>query len=289
MTDATACPIILIGAARSGTKFLRDVLATAPGTAAVPYDVNYVWRYGVTDHPDDALNPAALTDRQRRFVRRILPKLAKAAAADVLVEKTVSNTLRVPYVDAIYPQARYVHLIRDGRDVTESAMRLWQAPPDMKALWTKLRGMPLSNAGYAVWFAKNFATGLISGRKGGKVWGPRFPGIFELSEEVSLAEICARQWVESVTAASRDLAALPDAESRVCEIRYEDLIGGEDALRRLAGQLDLTGAEDTILAALRKRLRPSKPAQWKDLPSEDQATLDRVLTPMLTEKGYHAP
>ena len=39
-------PIVLIGAARSGTKILRDALATALGVPQVPYDVGYVWRYG---------------------------------------------------------------------------------------------------------------------------------------------------------------------------------------------------------------------------------------------------
>ena len=51
--------VIIIGAARSGTKYLRDVLATAPNAARVPYDINYIWRYGSESHPDDAL-PASL-------------------------------------------------------------------------------------------------------------------------------------------------------------------------------------------------------------------------------------
>src|SRR4051812_20775701 len=44
--DAAFQPVIVIGAARSGTKLLRDSLATHADVARVPYDVNYVWRFG---------------------------------------------------------------------------------------------------------------------------------------------------------------------------------------------------------------------------------------------------
>ncbi len=38
--------IVLIGAARSGTKILRDTLAAATGSGAVPFDIGFVWRIG---------------------------------------------------------------------------------------------------------------------------------------------------------------------------------------------------------------------------------------------------
>jgi hypothetical protein len=47
--------VFVIGAARSGTKFLRDVIGASPYAAVVPYDVNYVWRGGNEGFPDDAL------------------------------------------------------------------------------------------------------------------------------------------------------------------------------------------------------------------------------------------
>lgn len=150
--DQSPPAVIVIGAARSGTKFLRDILAAGAGVAVVPYDVNYVWRIGVGSAPDDCLEPAQLTDRQRRFIRSTLPALAHMKPGEILLEKTVSNTLRVAFVEAVLPQARYVHLIRDGRDVTESAMRLWQAPPSWGSLIDKFRNMPLANFGYAAQF-----------------------------------------------------------------------------------------------------------------------------------------
>lgn len=277
-------PIILIGAARSGTKFLRDVLAAAKGVSAVPYDVNYVWRYGAEGLDHDVLDPQSLTPQRAAFIRKTLRSLAKCQPGDVLIEKSVSNTLRVPFVDHVYPQARYIHLLRDGRAVAESAMRQWRAPPDWSALWTKLRGIPLANIGYVAWFAANFVKGLASGR-GSAVWGPRYPGIEADAAGASLAEICARQWVESETAATRDLAALPDANRRVFTIRYEDLVADESALRNLLVALDLPDHE-AILKAYRAKLRPVEKDQWQALPEADRAAFQRILSPVLAQKGY---
>lgn len=278
-------PIILIGAARSGTKFLRDVLASGAGAAAVPYDVNYVWRYGAEDARDDILDPAALTVKRSRFIRETLRSQAKAGVNDVLIEKTVANTLRVPFVEAVFPEARYVHLVRDGREVAESAMRQWQAPPDWSALMRKLREIPVRNLGYVAWFGANFVKGLFSGRKGGKVWGPRFPGIDAMAENEPLSRVCARQWMESYTRAAADLPRIPNAGSRVFTIRYEDLIRDDTALSTLLDQLDLPD-RGTILSNFRSMLRPSGPEMWRQLPPEDLAIFNAELTLALTNLGY---
>lgn len=278
MTDPA--PIILIGAARSGTKILRDLLAVSSGVRAVPYDINYVWRYGAQGH--DMLDPETLTGRRARFIRRTIPRLAGARPGEVVVEKTVSNTLRVPFVDRVFPDARYVHLIRDGRDVAESAMRQWQAPPDWRALARKLRGMPLSNAGYVAWFGGNMLRGLVSGRGGGNVWGPRYPGVHEDAAE-GLATACTRQWVASVERARADLAAL--SGDRVFEIRYEDMVAQPDRVGDLARSLGLPDP-DAVAEAARSCLRPAPPRAWCNLPETDRSVFDAVLSPSLMRFGY---
>lgn len=280
-------PIILIGAARSGTKFLRDVLASGAGTAAVPYDVNYVWRYGAERAADDVLDPATLTPRRKEFIGKTLRLLAKAGPDDILIEKTVASTLRVPFVEAVFPNARYIHLIRDGREVTESAMRQWEAPPNWSALATKVRDIPIQNLGYVAWFGWNLLNGLVAGRKGGQIWGPRFPGIDAVAEKGPLSRVCAQQWLESCTRASVDLPRVAQAESRVFTVRYEDLIRDETTLVALLDQLGLPDQE-TILAAFRLKLRPNEPQMWRNLPQRDLEMFEKILTPALTNLGYVA-
>lgn len=283
MTPDSPQPIILIGAARSGTKFLRGVLSAGQGTAAVPYDVNYVWRYGTGDAPDDVLDRANLTPKQGAFIRGTLRSLARAEVGDVLIEKTVSNTVRVPYVDAVYPNVRYVHLIRDGREVVESAMRQWEAPPDWSALRQKVRDIQLENLGYVWWFGKNFLTGLFSKRGGGKVWGPRYPGIDADAASLSLAQVCARQWVASVETARRDLAGLP--ADRVFEIRYEDLLTDGAALAGLVAALNLPDAQ-TILVAHATQLRRPRGSRFDTLAAGQQAAILGQVGSTLETLGY---
>ena len=54
-------PIIILGAARSGTKMLRKALASHPDLHAIPYDINYVWKYGSYQLPHDELRPEHAT------------------------------------------------------------------------------------------------------------------------------------------------------------------------------------------------------------------------------------
>ena len=160
-------PVFIIGAARSGTKFLRDVLAASPEVACVPYDINYVWRYKNENYSHDALAVDSVTEKVTASIRRNISSLSGVKINQILVEKTVSNSLRVPFVATVCPNAHFVHLVRDGRAVTESAMRQWKKKPDISSLVTKLRQMPLGSFNYVSWFTKNFVTGLFKGRGGG--------------------------------------------------------------------------------------------------------------------------
>ena len=71
-----AAPVIVIGAARSGTKVLRDLIASHPRFRAVPYDVNYLWRMGTESVPYDDRDPADATPWITARVREQLGRLS---------------------------------------------------------------------------------------------------------------------------------------------------------------------------------------------------------------------
>jgi len=70
-------PVILLGAGRSGTKFLRDILDASNDIAVIPFDIGYVWRYGNENLEHDELTPEMINHRTVKFIKRILPKLTK--------------------------------------------------------------------------------------------------------------------------------------------------------------------------------------------------------------------
>ena len=137
-----APPVLIIGAGRSGTKYLRSMLAASDEIAAVPYDVGYVWRTGNEDLPHDEISKVGVSERDAAWMRKTLPTLAEKKASEmarILVEKSVPNSLRVAMLHRVFPNARFLHLVRDGRAVTESALRQWQEPADSGYLLKKLR------------------------------------------------------------------------------------------------------------------------------------------------------
>lgn len=219
--SASFQPVFLIGAARSGTKLLRDLIACHPAVERVPYDINFIWRLGNESCAHDELVSA---DATPEIAARIRSRLAAFAdGAPLLIEKTVSNSLRIPFVQAVFPEAKYIFLFRDGRDVVESAYRQWTRPPDWKYLLRKAATFPFLDApGYA-W---KYFLGLLGRKRSdgrrSSTWGPRYEGIDRDVASKELIEVCALQWTRSI---GKALAALDRLQAtQVMSIRYEDFV-----------------------------------------------------------------
>ncbi|MBD3305653.1 hypothetical protein GF339_04680 [candidate division KSB3 bacterium] len=215
-------PLILIGAARSGTKLVRDLIAHHPDVSKIPYDINYIWRLGNEHLPHDELSPDMLTPQIRRRIVRYCGRHSEGNA--VLIEKTVSNCLRIPFVHAVFPEAKFLHLVRDGRDVVESVYRQWLAPPDWRYIVQKALTFPLTLAfTYAMRYAWQVWIQLLTANKHRSgTWGPRYQGIDQDVGIRDVLEVCALQWKRSVETAVRDLKYIPEAQ--VMTLRYEEFI-----------------------------------------------------------------
>ena len=215
-------PIFLIGAARSGTKLLRDLLAKHPDIDKVTYDVNFVWRLGNEKLTHDELTPDLLSAEIKNWIINSMEKYHMSG--HFLVEKTVSNCLRVPFVQAIYPEAKYIYLYRDGYDVIESAYRQWLAPPDPGYIIKKAMTFPIIDAfEYALSYAWS-SIGKLIFRYRDRVgsWGPRYRGIDEDLATKDILEVCAIQWSVSVKKASQGFSNVPP--DCVFSISYEDFV-----------------------------------------------------------------
>jgi hypothetical protein len=219
MSSFSFQPVIILGAARSGTKMLRDVIAKHPVFDRVPYDINFIWRLGNESVAHDELNPEILTPRS---IHRIQKKIAGFhKEGEFLIEKTVSNCLRVSFVDTIFANAKYIFLLRDGCDVVESSYRQWVAPTDWSYLIEKARSFPFMDApGYALKYLRNMLKNHESGTH--RTWGPRYKGIDEDVATKDLFEVCALQWFLSVEKARSSLEQIEP--SRKLIVRYEDFV-----------------------------------------------------------------
>lgn len=279
--------VFIIGAARSGTKFIRDTIAASRDVCVVPYDVNYIWRYGNEDLTHDAISTSQCNESRCRYISSTIERFGRKNAdgktCRILVEKTVSNALRVPFVNAVFPEAKFVHLIRDGRDVIESAQRMWNSPRDYRYLVQKMRYFPFFNIRYGLWFAKQ-SLRFAGKKKGIGIWGPRYPGIEKDVSKSSILEVCAMQWKESVDAAN--LAFSTIQSSRVLTVKYEDLIADEQVIEKLCyfiGMRDI----DTVIAKYRMTVLKGAKGKWRVRWTDDEFNAVLAIAgPTLERVGY---
>lgn len=220
MTPAST--VIVVGAPRSGTNLLRDVLCSVPGVATWPCDeINYVWRHGNRDARSDELPVEAATADVERTVRRSFGWVRKRYASPTVVEKTCATSLRVPFVDALLPEARYVFIHRDGIDAAASASVRWNADLELRYLARKARFVPARDLPH---YARRFLAGRapLRERRAAATWGPRFAGIDDAVAARPLDEVCALQWQRCVELATEALAGIDPA--RVHRVGYEDFV-----------------------------------------------------------------
>lgn len=278
-------PIIIIGAGRSGTNMLRDLLTAFPGVTTWPCDeINYIWRYGNIGEGTDEFTPSHATPKTKAYIQKAFEKQKRDAP--FLVEKTCANSLRTPFVDAVFPDAQYLHIVRDGRDVISSAMKRWSAPLDLPYLMKKARFVPVMDLPYyAFRYLGNRIYRLGSKEKKLAFWGPKFAGMAEALREKTLAEVCALQWAACVQKAGDFLETLP--EGRVHTVRYEDFVQAPaDGLDKLCRFLGIGEPPGGFQGYVGKVSAKSVGKGKADLAGEQLERVGPILDSLLNKYGY---
>jgi len=279
--------VIIVGAARSGTNILRNVLCRLPGFETWPCDeINFIWRYGNASLPHDELSPSHARPEVKEFICGAFRRMARRSRARFLVEKTCANSLRLGFVDRVNPDARYVAIVRDGRDVVPSAMKRWYASLDPLYVARKARFVPLRDVPcYAVRFLRNRLSRVLSSERRLATWGPRFRGMDEVLESRGLAVTCAVQWRRSVEQSISILDGMPT--DRVHHIRYEEFV--EDPVGTLVEltdalgvSLDEVGAREVTADVWRHSV--GKGREWLDRDIADD--IRPIMAPTLARLGY---
>lgn len=217
-------PVVIVGAPRSGTNMLRDVLTSFQAYTTWPCDeINYIWRHGNVRFPSDELPESLAAPKVRDYIRKRFAEISSSNGCEFVVEKTCANSLRVPFVDAVLPEAKYIFIYRDGIDATGSAKLRWTAKLDIPYLFEKVRFVPKTDLPYYAlryFWARIYR--LVSREKRLAFWGPALDGMHSILKKHSLNEVCALQWQRCVDKADEALTAMPD--SKVIRVQYEDFV-----------------------------------------------------------------
>lgn len=239
-------PIVILGAGRSGTNALRDMLARLPNTTTWPCDeINPIWRFGNTSWPTDRIPRSRATHRVRHFIRKAFAaQWRRGEKVQYVIEKTCSNTLRASFVDAVLPEAKFIVIVRDGRSVVPSAVKRWRGELEVSSIryfLAKARFIPISSVPNVGWRFVSTRIGKVFGEKELSSWGPRFEAPENMNAR-PLEQVCALQWRTCVEATEAALSQVDP--SRVVRIRYEDMIADPEEV--LAGILEFMHMDSSI-------------------------------------------
>lgn len=191
-------PIIILGAPRSGTSVLARILSYHP-SVAYENEPRMIWRYG-NDGCSDMLRVKHARPEVVRYIRQKFEARVLEKGKLRLLEKTPSNSLRVDFVNEVFPNCKFVHIIRNGYDSVLSIRSFWdshvsgvqQKKIDQKdsILLQRLKEMHPKQIPY---YAAEFASRIMPTHRRAQ-WGPRLPGMNQWIDDVDLLELCSLQW-----------------------------------------------------------------------------------------------
>ena len=274
----------LVGTHRSGTTWLGGLLSHGPSVAYWE-EPRQVWTYRNWRGDSDRLDAADASPAVRRHIRRRFAGFAANRGKDYFVEKTPSNCFRVPFMHAVFPEGKFILLVRDGRGVIRSTDELVAKGPDANRIWSRLTESTVSELP-AVAMRLPWLIQKAMGRPM-KSWGVRPPGWRDWPDDLDPLQFAARQWAASINAAVAGFETLPEDQKIV--VRHEDLVrNAETEMRRLTDFLQLPPSDaDAVVSRAVDSADPATLQKWRRQWTD--AELERIeplARPTVESLGY---
>ncbi|MFK7892961.1 MAG: sulfotransferase [Granulosicoccus sp.] len=288
ISNGDITPVILLGAPRSGTQMYRDMICSHSSVATWPYnEMTYMWRYGNRTYPTEEIPAELLTRKIASYIRGCFIKLSKRTGSPIIVDKTCNNCLRPDYVSAVFPEAKYIYLIRHAMDVVPSTVkRATGSPPagEYKKVFSIPKGDILYHALRVIW---NHGGLLRPGNSKVRAWGPRFEGMDTLLKTKSLEEVSAHQWLR-LTEVTDNYLNSPAFDSPLLRVRYEEITKDPDnALREVFTFLGID-TPDEILSEWRGKVRYQECGASARKLGTFQSAVQEIVAAKNAEHGYSA-
>lgn len=294
----------IIGAPRSGTTILGKMLDIHPDIRqwVEPY---FVWDRYFRGAPDDHRTAQDGTPDVCNRIYNDFFTYWKKQKESIIIDKSPRNSLKIGLILKIFPQARFIHILRDGRDVILSIFKRWkrleiefggkgQSAFDPVLVFRRMVEHLTNQSGTlnkarSLWhetrghFDKNKHLNRLrwDGHAG---FGPRFKDWREIFYNTSLLEFNAHQWLKCVQEIQENRVHIPSGQ--FMEIRYEDLI--TSPVEVVGGILDYLeiGQSNGYYERL-PEMNANNSGKWKhDFTGEQLNRILPVIGEKLVELGY---
>jgi hypothetical protein len=212
-----------------------------------------IWIRSVPDRDHDRLTAEDVEPGAREHYRRVVRLHLDHFGAERFLSKFPVNVLRIPWLQELFPEGHFIHLLRDGRAASAS-------------------------------IAQRRSSG--DGRPTDGWFGPRPPGWRDLGDE-PLPVQAGWLWRTTVEYAEDDAAELlPD--DRFTRVRYEDLTEEPEAeMQRILGRVDLE--REDVMGELEPFLADLENRNWKwreRFSEEELELLMGEIRDAMQEHGY---
>lgn len=282
-----APPIFIVGSGRSGTTLLYELLCGHPDLAWIsnitdrfpqsriaptlnrlappgpsadsrlairPSEGYRAFDWALprfTGAASPALRKTHLTEPDRVRLHALAYRHVRGMSAERFINKNTRNTRRLAFLDAAFPDAQFIHVLRHPHSAVASMLRV--------DFWSTLE----------TWNQPSHSRASTSSDHG--------------------AAAAARLWRDEVEEARRAAQSLTARSSRYLEVRYEDLVQDSRAsLTHLVEFLDLPGSAAFERHVNRFHLADRNKGVENRLTPSQMHAISTVVDQLATEIGYHA-
>ena len=272
MPKPVVCPIFIVGAPCSGTSIFYRTLAKHPDLAWIsnitkkvpsslwltrlimlfrddhrPTEANNVWQK-FAGNDDESLDRDDVTAAARKYLYTVLQNNLQLFNKSRFVNKCPGNSVRIEFLKEIFPDAIFLHIIRDGRAAAYSIMR-----------------SRLQHAG--------------------AYWSVKPPG-WQALLKLPLVDACALQWKMTVESILQSAKSLP--RDQYMEVRYEEFVVRPAEIFEQVGQKCGLVWPGDLLPTITAGMDNRNFKWQKEMQASDKNTLNELLGNFLKQLNYEA-
>lgn len=272
-------PTFVVGCGRSGTTLLSNLLSRQSGILSInePRD-----RWFVVDPRTDDIGLYRLGGQlelgdvdvtsKAKLSSRLISRPLVYPARGLVVEKSPSNVFRLAWLRAIFPDCKFINLVRDGREVVASIMNLIElneykiaSGPARNQWWGR------DNCKRDLVLRRALKTGLLS------------LDLKDLDESELNATAAMSEWIMSIEAMESFVAKY--AGVGIIDVRYERIV--EDPAREIGRLLEFMelGQKFHAVSSIVES-RKSRSIQFEILSARVAPSVKKRFDEIMNRNGY---
>ena len=291
----------IVGSPRSGTTLLEKILDFHPQITGW-YEPYYIWENFFPAKYCDVWEQKYIDENTKKKIQQEFRIFSHKSLKPVVLDKLPYHSFNLEIINNIFPNAKWIHILRDGRDVILSINKEWNKRSsivenrDFKellsvALKMLIRQPFLRYKLMAILHevkstaSLNPMMYLNKSRWGGKVgWGPRFRGWKEYYNSHSVLKFNAMQWVKSVEAVRKKWHVIPN--NNKIEIKYEELLRfPQKTIEKVLNVLRVEFPSNFINGIT--DIKSDNYGKWKkEFTSQELLEIKPTVTPLLRDLSY---